>query len=109
MEEEKKQVGTIDLTPSWAQMLPDILTVIADSPNMRAVQDMRQELARMAVLADERNAMVEQGFPPAPVRALNEEDAATLVSILRAGAGCASDEQTALSVAISALADMVEG
>ena len=110
-EEKKVHVGTVDVTPTWAEILPSILAIITDSPNMRAVQEMRQELHRMAVLADERNAMVEQGFPPAGMRALDELGAKVLSLGLEVAAGklAVEDEESPFATALLALSRMVEG
>lgn len=51
-----KVVGTIDLTPTWAGILPLLLAGVTDGTDTgRRIA--KEELARMAALADERNAM----------------------------------------------------
>ncbi len=50
---EKAQIGTIDITPTWAGVLPIYLGVL-ENPNAAVVarKAALEELARMAKLAD---------------------------------------------------------
>lgn len=50
-EGEVKQVGTIDLTPSWSALLPAYLAAVRDGSDI-ASDAAHSELARMARLAD---------------------------------------------------------
>lgn len=51
MNDEKKLVGYVDLTPTWVGLLPLYLTAYADgSPTAQSAS--RSELERMAALAD---------------------------------------------------------
>jgi hypothetical protein len=49
--EEKKFAGTIDLTPTWSEILPTWLTVVRDA-NAKGQEAALAELTRMAKLAD---------------------------------------------------------
>jgi hypothetical protein len=51
MVEMKKQIGTVDLTPTWSEILPMLLLAIEDG-NATGKQVAREELARMAGIAD---------------------------------------------------------
>lgn len=48
---EKTFIGTIDITPSWGQIMP-VLVDLAHSNNMKARDTAYAELTRMAKLAD---------------------------------------------------------
>lgn len=101
----------IDITPTWTQILSSVLAVITESDNPNAVRDMTDELRKMAMLADERNAMVQQGFPPAPARALGDDESALLVEVLRERAEFARAQHGSepLGAALDSLATMMEG
>ena len=43
---------TIDLTPTWEQILPTLLVIHADAETAKARETARTELRRMARLAD---------------------------------------------------------
>lgn len=47
---------TIDLTPTWAAILPTILVVLENATTEDAKESMRLELRRMAEAADRWNA-----------------------------------------------------
>lgn len=55
---EKNTMETVDLTPTWSQILPALLALL-ETPNTR--QTALDELARMASLADEQVAFVKLG------------------------------------------------
>lgn len=66
MVEEKKLVGTIDLTPTWAALLPAILEALENvSHDPAKKQVIREELARMAQGADAYVALQKEGRPDA--------------------------------------------
>jgi len=49
---EKTVVGHIDMTPTWEALLPSILLVYETHPNLNTRMWAKQELERMAMLAD---------------------------------------------------------
>ena len=49
---EKTKIGTIDLTPTWESILPALLIMHGDGSYV-AKQTAREELARMAKIADQ--------------------------------------------------------
>jgi len=54
----KRQVGTIDMTPTWSALLPTMLNVLADVGPAQAIKAdkkdiIREELGRMAEAADQ--------------------------------------------------------
>lgn len=61
--DEKRQIGTIDLTPTWSGILPALLAVIENgTPEGQKIA--REELQRMATLADMyvvQNKLIEAG------------------------------------------------
>lgn len=115
---DKKPAGTIDLTPTWAQMLPTMLAVITGSDNLASVNNMTDELRKMAMLADERNAMIEQGFPPEAVRNLSDLEAHYIATALHVAATILGDPEVVheslldvprIAAGLEAMATMVEG
>lgn len=56
---EGREVETLDLTPTWAGLLPALLAVITDGNN-EGRKTAKQELTRMAQAADNFNTLVKQ-------------------------------------------------
>lgn len=67
------ETRTIDLTPTWAAIAPILIAALQDG-TPKGQQMAREELIRMAALADERNVM-----------------AGKLATIREAGESCDSD------------------
>lgn len=62
MVDQKTYAGTIDLTPTWEEVLPAWLAVM-ESGNAEAMEIGRAELKRMAKLADLYVAQQKEGKP----------------------------------------------
>lgn len=65
MPNEKKLVGTIDMTPTWEGLLPGLLLAI-ENGTAEGRRIAREELARMAQVAD---LYVASRKPPRPLGA----------------------------------------
>jgi hypothetical protein len=57
----RKKVTTIDLTPSWEQILPALLMLYVNSETTAGRTAAMEELRRMARLADEHVAASKAG------------------------------------------------
>ena len=47
---------TIDMTPTWEEMVPTLIAIIRNTDNPKGIRDVTGELKRMARLADAKNA-----------------------------------------------------
>lgn len=61
MADAKKQVGTIDLTPTWVEQTRVCVTVLVHGTSFEARQNAAAELERMAAFADAYVALVKAG------------------------------------------------
>lgn len=62
LDDVKRFAGTIDLTPSWSGILPTLLAAVTDgTPEGQSIA--RQELARMAEIADRYVALSKSDMP----------------------------------------------
>lgn len=59
----KKSGGTLDLTPSWAEVLAYCLAIIDTSDDPEAIKICAQELLRMAQIADAFVELQKKGDP----------------------------------------------
>jgi hypothetical protein len=57
MRDEKKVVGTIDMTPTWEGLLPSLIAMLQDGSPV-AQQTAREELTKLARFADQQNAKI---------------------------------------------------
>lgn len=76
-QERKVQVGTVDLTPTWGEILP-ILLEFAERGNAEQRETARTELTKMATAADAYNAMQKE---------LNKQIGLGKVAMMELGSG----------------------
>jgi hypothetical protein len=108
--EELRIVKTSAL-PAWSDKVHDMILVLAQSTDVNAVEEMAKSFHSMAQMADERNAMLNTGFPPRAVRQLDDVDLRLLVASLRFAAVAVAVQPGSvdrMASALGALANMIE-
>jgi hypothetical protein len=76
----------IDLTPTWAGVLPGLLAVIANGETVEAQQAAEHELLRMARLADQPGARLSNGATVIALRATGYEEGIVLALTMKQAA-----------------------
>ena len=56
----KKEVETIDLTPTWTALVPVMIAILTTVKDKKVVDDLTAELLRMAEGADKWNEYVKE-------------------------------------------------
>lgn len=58
---KKKKIMTIDVTPTWSQIMPVLVRILEESGSKKAKEGVRNELFRLARLVDDLNARGKAG------------------------------------------------